>query len=407
MNTQLKWIGIALGGLFFIALVASFFFFRSSPQTTTTQPNSGLRVANTVSTNVSSNNSSNGTQAIGGTSASQQKIFKIADGPVAGATFVQMTQPTTTLARYVMADNGHVFDLLLDSPGSVARAVSNTTIPGSVASWWGQNGTAVILQYIDGSIIKTLSLAFPQPATSSVQATRIHFFPDNIISIALSPDGKQAAYLLKNASGVDGYVSSIDASASKKLFSLALSQVLLLWPSPNTLLLQTKSAARVPGIVFSVDAKSGAIVPLLYATGITAIADRTFAHLVYRTDNAGVVSSYARDIKKGTELGLSFDPIPEKCVWSSIATNTLYCAAPLTAAPSNYLDLWHAGSASLADTLFSYNLTTGAVKILTVPGSTDGGVASDISEMALSADEHYLLFVTKGDRSVWGVRLTQ
>lgn len=388
-----------------VLLGLGLFFFRSSPQATSTQTSTGLRVANTVSTNTSSNNSSNGTQVIGGTSARQQKIFKIADGPVTGATFVQITHPTTTLARYVMADNGHIFDLPLDSPGSVARAVSNTTIPGSVQSAWGKNGTAIILQYLDGTTIKTLSLTTPQLATSSAQATQIHFFPDNIVSIALSPDGAQAAYLLKNSGGIDGYTSNTDASASKKLFSLALSQVLLLWPAQNTLLLQTKSAVDVPGIVFSIDTKSGAIMPLLYATGITAIADRTFAHLVYRTDTTGVVSSYVRDIKKGTELGLSFDPIPEKCVWSSAATNTLYCAAPLTAVPSNYLDLWHAGSASLADTLFSYNLATGAVKILTVPGSTDGGVASDISEMALSADEHYLLFVTKGDRSVWGVRL--
>jgi len=386
------------------------FFFRSPAQQTTALPTvTSFGTANTVSTNVSADSSANGTQTVEGTQSGTQKIFKIADGPVTGATFIQTTRPTTTIARYVKADNGHVSDLTLDVPGAVARAVSNTTIPGSVIALWAQNGAAAILQYFDNRTIKTLGIGFPVATTTSTssQPVRIQFFPDSIVSIALSPDGKQAAYLQKSAAGVDGFISKSDGTGGKKLFSLALSQTLVSWPSANTLMVQTKSSAGAPGIVFSVDVKTGNIIPLIYASGITAIADRGFTHIVYQTTQNGPASSYARDTKKGTESSLSFNPIPEKCIWSMLATSTMYCAGPLEAVPNNYLDLWHAGTASVADNIFSYDLTTGKTTIVAVPGGTDGGAQADIAELALSPDEKYLLFVTKGDRSVWGVRLTR
>jgi hypothetical protein len=84
----------------------------------------------------------------------------------------------------------------------------------------------------------------------------------------------------------------------------------------------------------------------------------------------------------------------------------MYCAAPLQYVPPAYLDLWHQGAASVADALFSFDVSTGKSEILAAPGGAEGGVESDIAELAVSPDDHYLLFVTRGDRSLWGVRLS-
>jgi hypothetical protein len=59
----------------------------------------------------------------------------------------------------------------------------------------------------------------------------------------------------------------------------------------------------------------------------------------------------------------------------------------------------------MADTLFSFDVTTGQSSIIASPGGSDGGVAADITELSVSPDDHYLLFLKKGDRSLWGVRL--
>lgn len=344
---------------------------------------------------------------VGGTSS--QKVFKVADGPISSATLIQTYHPTTTLARYVQQENGHVFDIILDNAGVVARAISNTTIPGTVHGHWTENSTGVVLQYLEDTLVKTVYVGFPATTTATstrTQPVRVQFLPDNIIDYGVSPDGKNIVYLLNSANGSDGYVGKADGSNVKKLFSTPLSEVLVSWPAQNIILLQTKSAVGVGGEVFSVNAQTGAVVPLVYAPGITAIADTPFTHVIYQTRSGGI-ASYTHDVQSGKDKGLSFNPIPEKCVWSNIKSTLLYCAAPLSYVEPSYLDLWHQGAASQADTFFSFDITTGQTSILATPGGSDGGVATDVIELAVSPDNHYLLFLKKGDRSLWALRLMQ
>jgi len=348
------------------------------------------------------------------TTTSSQKIFKIIDGPVTTATLVQTPHPTTTLARYVLQENGHVLDIVLDNAGTVAKAVSNTTIPGTARGLWTEKGGGVLLQYLEDSITKSVYIGFPlaAPTAGSGQATtstkqqpsRIQFLPNNITDLGISPDGKQVAYLLKTAVGSDGYTAKIDGSASKKLFSTPLAELLVSWPAPQTLLLQTKSAAGVSGAAFSVNAASGAVVPLVYASGLTAIADSTFARIVYQKITSEA-ASFVHDVKTNKDRPLSFNPIPEKCILSKVQASVMYCAAPLSYVAPDYLDQWHQGIASAPDAIFSFDLNTGRSSILAAPGGGDGGVSSDIAEFAVSPDDRYLVFIKKGDRSLWGVRL--
>ncbi|MDP4020705.1 MAG: hypothetical protein Q8P58_01515, partial [Candidatus Adlerbacteria bacterium] len=327
------------------------------------------------------------------------------NGPVVSATVVQTLQPTTTIARYVQQNNGHVFDLLLDSSGAVPKAISNTTIPGVARALWAQGGGAVILQYLDGNITKTVSLTFPPQNATTTQPVAIKFLPDGIRDIAVSPSGTRVVYLLRTANGVDGYTAATNGTGSAKLFSLPLSEILISWPSTNTLLAYTKSTLGTPGVAFSISASAGAVVPLLYAPGLTLTADPTYSYLVYQTGDSAGPSTYVRNSTDGTSAGLSFDPYPEKCIWASAIT--LYCAAPLTYTVANYLDLWHAGTATEAEALYAFTFPGGQSSIVAVPGGEEGGVGSTIDTLSVSPDQKYLLFVRRGDRSLWGVRLGQ
>jgi hypothetical protein len=416
-NLNWKLLAEVIGGVLFVALLAWFFFFRSpglQPADTAAQQ---TFTQNTGSTGVNAANGqdTNAAEAIT-LPVSTQNIFKISDGPVAGAAFMQATRPTTTIARFVMQQSGHVLDLAIDSPGSVARAASNTTIPGASRVIWEMQTTAArqvaqgaVLQYVDSGTIKSVALIFPPASTtasSTMQApVRIQFLPDNLTGVAASPDGLSMAYLVATASGSDGYVARYDGTNPKKLFSLPLSQANISWPSGGVILASTPAAAGVPGIAFSVNATSGAVAPLLYAMGLTATADRTFSRVVYQSASAQDRLTYTHDTKSNLDRPLSFDPIPEKCIWSALQESTMFCAVPLAYTGPGYLDLWHQGAASAADSIVSYNLVTGQTNIVATPGGTDGGAASDILQMALSADEKYLLFVSKGSRSLWGVRL--
>ncbi|MGC9602424.1 MAG: hypothetical protein ABSE76_01635 [Minisyncoccia bacterium] len=413
MTQTLKLSLILVGIVTFSVLIIWFFFFRSSATSTiSTTALFGTSTSNTTTatpnTNTNTNTATNGT--LPASQSATQKIFEINGGPIAGATLIQTLHPTTTLARYVNQEDGHVYDAPLDVPGAVPRVVSDVTIPGIEQVVWLEQGNAAILQYIDtdGATVKSVYLGLPAATTSTqLAATRIQFLPDNIIDLAASPDGKNVAYLLKTSDGSSGYIAKSDGIGAKKLFSLPLAQVLVSWPAPSTLLVQSKLSVGVPGIVFSVDAKSGAVTPLVYAEGLTATANSAFSMLLYQISDGTTKTSYLHDVKSGLNALLPINPSPEQCIWDNITNTVMYCAAPIQSVPANYLDLWHQGLASSADNIFRIYTNLAAENVVASPGGTDGGVASDILEMALSPDEHYLSFTTKGTRELWGVRLAQ
>ena len=412
MNTQIKWIitivavGIAAAG----AIVWLVYFNTPALNTATNTGSQFAQSENRTSTTV---NKSDDTNA--GTPVGQQvvygagKIFKIADGPVAGATLIQTTRPaTSTIARFVLQTNGHAFDLVLDSPGAVPKAVSNTTIPGIIKVVWSEKGRGALMQYLDANILKTVHFLLPQPASTTTVPVRVQFLPEGISSLAVSPDGANVAYLVKTTAGSDGYTANADGGGVKKLFSLPLSQISIAWPSVGTLLAQSAPAAGVPGIVFSVDAKTGANAPLLYAQGLTATANSSFSRIVYQTSDGTARSSYLRDTKSGLNAPLpAINPSPEQCIWSRLTPNIVFCAVPIQSVPVNYLDLWHQGFNSSAENIFRINTDINGQNVVASPGGADGGEQADIAEMTISQDDKYLIYIRKGDRSLWAVRLSQ
>lgn len=333
------------------------------------------------------------------TANTSQKIFKISDGPVAGATFVETQNPTTTIARFVMAENGRAFDLTIDSPGAVPRAISNTTIPGIARVEWA--GPTAVLQYQDGEVLKTLSLGLPAATTSLAAApVRIQFLPNNVIDVAASPTGTSLAYLIKTPSGSDGYVANADGSSPRKLFSLPLSQMLLSWPAAGTLLAQTPPMSGVLGMAFTINATTGATESLLEAVGLSLTGDPTLSQFVYSIGGT-TGGSYRYIARTGLSQPLSFSPLPEQCVWSRMATSTVYCTAPAAYTEPGYTDARRMGLTATPHQIMRYSDTT---TVIAVPGA-DGGTPSDIATMALSLNEKYLLFIKKGERSLWGIRL--
>ena len=82
-------------------------------------------------------------------------------------------------------------------------------------------------------------------------------------------------------------------------------------------------------------------------------------------------------------------------------------ALPLDGTPSNYLDLWHEGVWGGADSIFAFDIARGISTVVALPGGRQGGVVGDVAALAVSPDGQYLLFINKGDRTLWGVRLAQ
>src|SRR3989344_3773960 len=146
MNTQIKWIiTIVAVGIAAAGIIIWIVYFNTSALTTTTDTGAQFGTSVDTRTTVTNNQPLDtlGASNQQNTVPSTQKIFKIANGPIAGATLIQITRPaTSTVARFVVQTNGHAFDLVLDSPGAVPKAASNTTIPGILkVVWTGSTGS--------------------------------------------------------------------------------------------------------------------------------------------------------------------------------------------------------------------------------------------------------------------------
>jgi hypothetical protein len=179
---------------------------------------------------------------------------------------------------------------------------------------------------------------------------------------------------------------------------------MLRWPAEGTLLAYSNASAGVPGIAFAIDAKSGVVTPLVYGQGLTATADTAFGYILYQTTDGSVVRTFSHSVSSGIDQALSFSPLPEQCIPSGQNLIVL-CAASLVALPTDYLDSWHQGAANAVDSLFAYNLAAGTSTLLATPGSSDGGVSADMLQIAVSPDRRYALYISKQDRSLWGIRL--
>src|SRR3989338_314983 len=165
MTSNIKWIaGIVSGGIVAAGFVIWLVYFNTPALTTTETSTPFAQGENRTSTTATPSDTNTGTPVGQQAAYGAEKIFKIADGPVAGATLIQITRPaTSTIARFVVQTNGHTFDLVLDSPGAVPKAVSNTTIPGILkVVWTGSTGSPqggrknALMQYLDANSIKTV-----------------------------------------------------------------------------------------------------------------------------------------------------------------------------------------------------------------------------------------------------------
>ncbi len=342
--------------------------------------------------------------------ATNKKIFLITQGPVITGVLLQEGPTSTTDARYITANDGHVLDVPLDVPGAFPQVISETTIPGIEQAFFTDSGNGAIVQYLEGNAVKTAHLSFSAPGAAS-STPIIQFLPDGIEDIAPSPNGTQVAYLLTTNAGVNGYISQSDGSKPALVFSLPLSQVVLSWPSPHTLMAYTKAASGIPGIVFSINTATGAVSPLLYGLGITAAADASFADLLYQIADGSAVTTFTTNPATDTStplMGIAQSLFPEQCVSTSTPNSPiLYCASPQSPQGGNVLDLWHQGQASPPDTLILLNLATGGAEFLGTPGSSDGGENATITDISVAPQGGYLSFVNKNDGSFWGMHVSQ
>ncbi len=322
-------------------------------------------------------------------------------------------------ARFMERATGHVFEVPL-SLVTPAVKISNTTIPRIQEALWAPDGRYIAIRYYDEKMEHVATYLAQLMFASTTVANELHleeavsasttlqgiFLDNDIPNLVFSPDGSSLFYLVRTAGGARGYVRSLDKKTNKLVFSSPLNELLPTWDNANTVILTTKPAATIPGYAFSLNLKTGAVDnTLTEVPGLTARTDIQDNHIIFFSVEENAPLLQLLDIKTGTISGLRLPTLPEKCAWSKLEQNILYCAAPAQTG-AGYPDVWYRGEATYQDILWKINIETGSQDIVVIPNEAVGR-AMDATNLALSPDENFLLFIDKRDGTLWSAKLRE
>jgi len=334
---------------------------------------------------------------------------KISSMPIAGygvflkERYGETEIETASLVRYLDRITGNIYQTFIDQLDE--RKLSDTLIPGVRESLFGENGSAVVLRYLDNTErkIETFLGTLPQDvlgADSQREGELVgSYLPENISQVVLSPDASKIFYLLPTGDKVVGITSLVSGENKNQIFDSSFTEWLLEWPNDRMIALTTKPASQVPGYLYFLDPVSKDFEKLLGGiNGLTTLTSPQGKLILY-TDNNLTLKVFHRDTGEIIQTGIK--TLPEKCVWDK-TSEFLYCAVPQFIERGDYPDAWYQGEISFSDQIWKIDALTGAGTLLDSPIES-----LDAINLKLDPEEKYLFFINKKAPYLWMLSLNR
>lgn len=335
------------------------------------------------------------------------RLKRLTSVPVAGA--IATTTKDGVFARYIERGTGNVYDINLETGGSVR--VTNTTIRSIQEATWMPNADHVIIRYFDENLeeVETYLGSIKKNTQSSSSSPQFildgSYLAKGIPFITPSPTTASIAFVTDTASGVSMTTSRIDGSQKKIIASLPMREVLIDWPTRDTLVITTKPSSGVPGYAYSMSTSGGSLERLMepkYGLQTLLSPDGSLALFSEAADQQIFTGIVNRKSKK--QISLSLNALAEKCTWGTLSSQKAYCGAPRELENSDYPDSWHMGLVSFSDFIWEINTSDGTATLLEVPDAiAPSGI--DMIDLSVSKNDDYLLFINKKDGFLWSYDL--
>lgn len=353
------------------------------------------------------------------------KLRQISDVPVSGfTTFNRLATTSTTLInndgveeqveqeyqetvfRYMNRSNSHIYETTTQNP--IISRITNTTIPKIYKTIFSSDGESVVLQYLDEvNEIKTY-VADIDESTSTPKTLSGTFLNRNIQEITKSPNTDNFFYLLKQPDSKyinisNGYLFNIENTQNQDfIFESKLTEWTINWPTQNNITITTKPTAEEGGVMFSLNPNTGESLKILDGfAGFTTLSNSDLSKVLYSENVGGILTLnvFNNELKTKTELRLT--TLPEKCVWSELDLNIVFCAIPESLIGVGYPDIWYKGEISHIDQIYKINTETGLFQKIDGINTESSTEQFDIINPQLTPDEDYLLFQNKKDLTLW------
>lgn len=311
----------------------------------------------------------------------------------------------STTVRYVEKANGHIYEV--EPNGNNPKRLSNATILKTFESFWSKEADKLVARYLEDSFsgrysypsIKTLSVLLKSATGTSTSPIESKFLPTGAIAITTSPFEDKIFYLDFSGDNTSGIVAGFDLKKPASILSIPFDGFIPNWSAKNIITLLTKPSIATEGFFYSLDAKTGKMEKIIGGMrGLTALLSPTGEKAIFGFSKNNGFGASVLNVKDKTVEDLGITTFPEKCVWSRLDKNLIYCAAPQDAPNGEYPDDWYQGLVSFDDSIWQINLATKETKVLTQ-------TELDAINLLLTKDESYFVFTNKKDNTLWSLKL--
>lgn len=317
--------------------------------------------------------------------ATPAPLWQVSEEPVAGAVFVE--RDGALFIRYIERGTGHIFET--DTATRARERLVDTTVPRVTAAIWSMNGSyvAVLREATTGTTAALGTLVTTESGDALLETTPL---PSALQNVAFSPDGETLHYTVPDGAGSAGYAHDPISGERRVLFQTPLRHITV--SSWEPLLIYTTPSARMAGYAYT-----GASLERLVG-GLPGLMAMRYGDTL--------IASYAEDGALVSEPSSAGSPpplipvFPEKCTTGSMATTTVWCAAPMDMPSGDYPDVWYQGAVSFDDILWELNTETGSGLSINIP-SQRVGEPVDVIDMMVSPDEQLLMFINKRNGGLW------
>lgn len=319
------------------------------------------------------------------TPSAEPKLLQLTDFSVAS----MMLNTKQDRILFYQKDGGNMFSYELNK--RTKEKISNITIVGIFNVAWNPSQDRRVVSYLDQNTIKS----FIHIATSVVT-----LLPQQIKNPVWSPDGKSLAYLTETNNRTNLITTDSSGKSPKNTFTTPLRDAHVYWISSDKIIFETAPSGVAEGFIFSFSRTRGTFDTLIRGFGIMSkwSPDGTLA-FVSKTNQQGKGIMLSIYDSAGNEL---FNPtiatITEKCFW--LTAKKAYCAVPRNIQtdlvwPDDYLK----GGVHTSDKLVSLDLEKKEVREIFSEENFD------ISNLLVTKNETYALFIDRADGTVWSIKL--
>ncbi len=314
---------------------------------------------------------------------------------------IPKSKPTTQIithemVRYVARSSGYVYEI---EDEAIPLQVSNVYIPNIYEALFGDKNSSALIRFLheNGQTIATYAVPVPPPNPDGSRTQKEGLYlPDNITSIAVSPDSTQIARVTGDTTGALISITGLFNTKKVDILRTPFKEWIISWPNTKNLYLQTKASAEVPGYLYRLDTTEKKLRRVLgNINGLTANVSPSGNYVLYSQNSGLGFVTKLLNTKTGEAKAFNLAILPEKCVW--LKAEDLICAGNTSVPEGKYPDAWYMGTVSFSDQL--YRIYTGSALYDRLDDTTP--MSFDITNLQVNESKNTLYFTDKSTGVLW------